>query len=377
METRARYILIGLFVLVVAAACFGFVYWLNNAGGLSSRSLYRIRFASSVSGLQNGATVRYNGVRVGEVVGLRFDVENPQRVIATVAVDKGTPLRADTKVAIDFPGLMGTPVISLNGGSLTSPLLSSSPQEQPMLVADTAATQDAMQAARQTLQRLDKILADNSDSVKSTMDSLKTFSGALARNSNRVDAIMAGLEHLAGGGQPEKPPSTYDLAIPHTFPALTVPHGQFVIAEPTSVVALDTQRILMRSSTGEISQLGDARWSDAIPKLIQEKVAQGLENAGFSTLVASPVEQLTGNYQLLLDLRDFAIAASADHTAEIVFSAKILDQNGRIVGTKLFRASATAKTTDPADVVAALNEAFAKGITDLVTWVAGIGLKPS
>jgi phospholipid/cholesterol/gamma-HCH transport system substrate-binding protein len=373
VETRARYILIGLFVLVVAAACFGFVYWLNNAGGLEARSLYRIRFASSVSGLQNGATVRFNGVRVGEVTGLRFDKDDPRRVIATVAVDKGTPLRADTKVVVDFQGLMGTPVISLNGGSSTVPLLSPSREgEQPMLVADPAATQDVSQAARQTLQRLDKILADNSDSVKSTMDSLKTFSGALARNSNRIDAIMAGLEHLAGGGPAEKASPIYDLSAPHSFPALTIPHGQFVIAEPTSVVALDTQRMLMRSSDGEISLLGDARWSDSLPKLIQEKVSQSFENAGFSTLVASPVEQLTANFQLVLDLRNFAIATSADHTAEVMFSAKILDQNGRVLGSKLFRATAPAKTTEAAEVVAALNEAFAKAALDLVTWVASL-----
>ena len=34
METRAPYVLIGLFVLAAIAAVFGFVYWLHNTGGL-------------------------------------------------------------------------------------------------------------------------------------------------------------------------------------------------------------------------------------------------------------------------------------------------------------------------------------------------------
>ena len=50
METRARYILVGLFALVAIAAGFGFVYWLNNTGGLAKRAVYRIRFEGPTSG---------------------------------------------------------------------------------------------------------------------------------------------------------------------------------------------------------------------------------------------------------------------------------------------------------------------------------------
>jgi len=34
METRAPYTLIGLFVVAAIGAVFGFVYWINNTGGL-------------------------------------------------------------------------------------------------------------------------------------------------------------------------------------------------------------------------------------------------------------------------------------------------------------------------------------------------------
>jgi phospholipid/cholesterol/gamma-HCH transport system substrate-binding protein len=39
METNARYVLIGLFSLVVAVAAFVFVYWLHNSAGLAERAL--------------------------------------------------------------------------------------------------------------------------------------------------------------------------------------------------------------------------------------------------------------------------------------------------------------------------------------------------
>ncbi len=49
METRARYILVGLFALVAIAAGFAFVYWLNNTSGLGKRDVYQIRFLGAVS----------------------------------------------------------------------------------------------------------------------------------------------------------------------------------------------------------------------------------------------------------------------------------------------------------------------------------------
>ena len=40
MENRARYGLIGAFVLVCILAGFGFVYWIANTGGIGARSVY-------------------------------------------------------------------------------------------------------------------------------------------------------------------------------------------------------------------------------------------------------------------------------------------------------------------------------------------------
>ncbi len=372
METRARYISVGLFVLAIIAAGFGFVYWLNNNGGLGTRVTYQIRFEESVTGLQVGAAVQFNGIRVGEVTGLQLDKDDPRRVTATIAVDPNTPLRADTKVGVASQGLMGIPSVSLSGGTSRSPLLTAAHGELPVLTADPGATQDLTQSARQTLQRADQILSDNSESIKSTLDNLKTFSGALARNSNRVDAIMAGLAHLAGGGAAEKPKSIYDLTVPNAFPLSSVPKTQLSIATPTAIVALQTQRMLARSPDGQILPLGDAQWSDGLPNLIQEKLLQGFENVGIAAAAASTLgeQEVASNDQLLIDLRDFAIRTDPTPSAAVAFSAKIVGQNGRIVATKLISATAPAAGMETPQIAAAFNAAFGKALIDVVAWTA-------
>ncbi len=371
MEVRARYILVGLFALAAIAAGFGFVYWLNNSGGLAKRDVYRIRFEGPTSGLQTGAAVQFNGIRVGEVTGLQLDPDEPRGVTATIAVASGTPLRADTKVGVDFRGLMGSAAVALTGGASTSALLPVSEAQPAVLVADPAASQDLTQTARQALQRLDKILGENSESVKSMMDNLKTFSEALGRNSGRIDSIMAGLERMTAGGAAEKPKPVYDLTAPSTFPAsIRAPRAQIVVAEPTAVNELDTQRMLGKSSDGEFSVLGDGQWSDTLPKLIQEKIIQSFDNAGFPAAVGASVEHVAPAYQLVIDLRNFAIMAGVAPTADVEFSAKLVAENGHIVGSQLFHATAPAAGTNTPAIAAALNQAFGKAVADLVGWVS-------
>ena len=80
--------------LAAIVAVFGFVYWLHNTGGLGERTVYRVRFENTVSGLLTGATVLFNGIRVGEVTELRLSPDDPRQVLATIAVAPSAPIRA-------------------------------------------------------------------------------------------------------------------------------------------------------------------------------------------------------------------------------------------------------------------------------------------
>ncbi|MFG3757451.1 MlaD family protein, partial [Klebsiella pneumoniae] len=115
METRANYVLIGLFTLAVLACGFGFVMWFQSIHAAKARNPLRIVFEGSASGLRTGASVNFNGIRVGEVTSVRID--DPKRVIALASVDKSAPIRQDTVVGLEFQGLTGVAAIALKGGS--------------------------------------------------------------------------------------------------------------------------------------------------------------------------------------------------------------------------------------------------------------------
>lgn len=226
METRANYVLIGLFTLAIVVAGFGFVYWFTQTGAGTERASYRVLFDGSVSGLRSGGSVLFNGIKVGEVTDLRLTPQNPRQVAAIISIDKKVPVRADTKVGLDFQGLTGIASISLKGGQVNAAPLSAEPGQLPTLVADSAATQDVTQTIRDVaaraddvLRRIDGILGDNqkplneimvnlknftdsfdrkSDQIDQILANAKNFTAALDRNSERLDRIMANVEGLTG-----------------------------------------------------------------------------------------------------------------------------------------------------------------------------------
>jgi phospholipid/cholesterol/gamma-HCH transport system substrate-binding protein len=199
METRANYVLIGLFTLAVVAGVFGFVYWFENIGGTGERAFFRVQFDGSVSGLRTGGSVLFNGIRVGEVTDLKLNPERPQQVIATISIDKSVAVRSDTQAGLEFQGLTGIASVALKGGSPSATTLNGDKANPPLLTAPPGATQDVTQAARDALRKVQEFIEENQKAFHGALDNLEKFSGALARNSERVDKIAEGLQNLAGG----------------------------------------------------------------------------------------------------------------------------------------------------------------------------------
>jgi phospholipid/cholesterol/gamma-HCH transport system substrate-binding protein len=211
METRANYVLIGTFTLAVIAAAFGFVLWFQSLHTTKARSPLRVVFEGPASGLRNGGSVNFNGIRIGEVVSVKLD--NPRRVVALAMIENNAPIRKDTLVGLEFQGLTGVAAISLKGGEETAPAVPLDEDGVPVLTADPNGLQDVTEAIRSTLQNVNRIVADNQESIKNSLRNLDTFSSSLARNSAKIDGIMLkvdgvmakaddlmlGLDTLAGG----------------------------------------------------------------------------------------------------------------------------------------------------------------------------------
>lgn len=369
METRAPYVIVGGFVLAAIVTVFGFVYWLNNSGGIGKRDTYHLVFNGPVPGLLVGAGVLFNGIRVGEVTSLKLVADQPHDVDATIAVAEGTPVRADTKVGLDFQGLTGVPVVSLEGGDSAEASAVTGP-----LVAEKGAGQSMTQAARDALRRIDKVLSDNAAPLHDAIGNIGTFAEALARNSSRLDGIVAGLERMTGAVTPPRK-VTFGLSAANGF---AMPHGSLkaglVIAEPTATARLQSQRFLFANGEEEPEDFANAQWGDSLPALVQAKLLQSFENfdIAHAPLRADNLADnlREGSLRLLIDLRQFDISGGSAPRASISLSAKLVDGSGHLQAARVFERSAPLGSLTPASAAAAFNHAFEALARELVLWTA-------
>jgi len=371
METKARYVVVGLFTILVVVAGFLFVYWLHGEASGPAQASYRVRFDGPVIGLRPGVAVLFNGLRVGEVTSVRFDAEDPRVLMAQISVDPRTPVRRDTQVGIDAQGLMGSATVSLRGGVSTEVLQPAPDGGPPLLVADPTDSQSLMQAAKKALAGIEGIVDDNAKPLHGVITNIGDFAAVLSKNSGRVDNILAGLEKMTGNAGPKAPPLSYDLEAP-AFPPPQDPPAksldmQIAAAEPTAVVAFETQKVLVEPKVGVLQPLEDGQWADSLPKLVQAKIVQSFENAGFSR-IAKTTDGFTPDLQVLLDIRSFQVSLTPPLEARIEIAAKILGTDGKIAGERVFRARAPATGGDTPAAAAALNAAFQTIARDIVDW---------
>jgi phospholipid/cholesterol/gamma-HCH transport system substrate-binding protein len=131
METRARFILVGVFTIVGLLAALGFSLWLAKVQLDRTYARYDIVF-DSVAGLGQASAVQYNGVNVGQVLTIALDRDDPALVRVRIEIYASTPIRADTRASLATQVVTGVSFVALEGGSAAAPPL------RPVLPADVA-----------------------------------------------------------------------------------------------------------------------------------------------------------------------------------------------------------------------------------------------
>lgn len=207
METRANYVIVGIFTLVAVLAAFGFVYWTASVGDRGETAELRIRIPGSASGLSRGSAVLFNGVRIGDVRRIYIDVNDPDAAIVEARVDRRTPITASTQVDVGLANLTGQASIEMRGSRAGEANLLDLAEEQGRIAEVTAnpsAVTDLLESAQSIFRRADGILTQFEgfvDDVRSplteTVRNVEAFSQALQNNADGIDTFLASVSDLS------------------------------------------------------------------------------------------------------------------------------------------------------------------------------------
>ena len=183
----------------------------------------------------------------------------------------------------------------------------------------------------------------------------------VARLAPFATAVLLGCTALV----PQTPNAIFDLTAPGE---ISEQRGrlQVLVPEPSTLKALDTDRIAARPSPSQYAYLPGAVWSDRLPRLLQARLVQTLQNSGRVRAAAVPGQGLVIDYQLLLEIRAFEVTHDG---AVAEFAVKLMDDNnGRIVRSDIVRQVVRVSADDPANAVIALDAAMDSAFTEIARW---------
>ncbi|ABS69338.1 ABC-type transport auxiliary lipoprotein family protein [Xanthobacter versatilis] len=189
----------------------------------------------------------------------------------------------------------------------------------------------------------------------------------------RLAALLSGaVLTLALAGCGSTPTPTYNLSAPSGFTAGGSGNGQMVVVAPTALAVLNTDKVMVEPGPGQVAYLSDAQWSDTLPALLQARTIQAFENASKLRRVARPGDGVNADYQLVIDIRTFALRITDQGPVAVVeLSAKLIGtQSGRILAAQVFKAAVPAASTAGPVATAALDSAQEQVLVQMVRWAS-------
>lgn len=200
METRANYVVVGTFVLVIIVGAFASVLWLARQEFVQSFDYYDIYFTGAVTGLDNGAPVRLNGISIGRVSEIRLDPDNPELVRVTVEVDSKIPIKQDAVAALELQSfLTGVAYVEISGGSRDAPrLVKNEGERYPRIPSKPSTLQSAFATVPELLKKLGvvadrtaEVLNDeNRAEIARTLKNADELTASLAADAHKIDTLI-------------------------------------------------------------------------------------------------------------------------------------------------------------------------------------------
>ena len=192
METKANYVLIGAFTIIISLFLLLFALWAAKYSSEKTWQEYLVIFNEPVTGLTEGSSVQYNGISVGTVEKLSLAPDDPRRVRALLRVQANAPVKTDTRAKMSMTGITGSPIIQLTGGNPGSPrLVDVDQREIPLIQTEPSALQNIADTANRLVARMDELLSkENVERVANTLENIESLTGSIADQREDLRALI-------------------------------------------------------------------------------------------------------------------------------------------------------------------------------------------
>jgi cholesterol transport system auxiliary component len=187
--------------------------------------------------------------------------------------------------------------------------------------------------------------------------------------------VLSGCSLLGGGGRDRATIYAPDPRV-ELDPSAPSVRWQLALTTPLAARTIDSSRIAVRPTPGELQVYAGASWAKTPTDMLQDALLRALEDSGRLPAVARQGSGIAADYKLTIDLRRFEAdyAGNAVPSATIEFNAKLIHARDQfIVASRTFQHAEPSAGTEVALVTDAFSRGLGKLTGELAHWILQTG----
>jgi len=199
LENKARYTLVGLFIVIFLLSLVVFILWQTKYRFHDTKTYeYRLYTTKSVAGLNKNSFVEYKGLTIGTVGEIRINPNNLQQIEIILKIDNPSMIKENSFATIQSQGITGNKNVEISGGTTeVKDLLpkensfATLPLEQSFFDNLTNSAEDITQNINLTLSQINKLLKDkNIAHIENLLTSLENNSKNFNTTINKLNTLL-------------------------------------------------------------------------------------------------------------------------------------------------------------------------------------------
>ncbi len=175
---------------------------------------------------------------------------------------------------------------------------------------------------------------------------------------------LAAVALLGGCATAPEARQIYDLGTADSGPSPRLRH-QIDVSLPVAILPYDSDRLVVRTGPDNVAYLQGSQWADGLPRLLQARIREALENARGTVGARHP--DGIGDETLKITIRRFEVDVSQG-LAIVSLSVRLVSTaSERVIAARVIRATSPAPTHGGPGMAAALDDAAGKALRQIVS----------
>jgi phospholipid/cholesterol/gamma-HCH transport system substrate-binding protein len=199
VEAKTNYTFVGLSVIILLISLCVTALWLSFGFDQTAYQYYVVYTKESVSGLNEEALVKYNGVKVGYVEEVSLSNDHPGTVKILLKIAKDTPITKSTYATMMAQGITGSSYLNLAiDGNNRDPIKAAPNQPLPEIPYHSSFFYRLESNFDLISQQMENIFsARNAENFSKIISNLQALSETIKHNNDNINQLLIELPKIS------------------------------------------------------------------------------------------------------------------------------------------------------------------------------------